>query len=74
MKLGQAAGSDADWAAFVRRYRSEMAEPDASRSLDLLATLSHGSHFSLGCYCEQEARCHRSILRELLLQRGATLA
>lgn len=73
MKLGQAAGSDADWAAFARRYRSEMAEPDASRSLDLLATLSHGAHFSLGCYCEHEARCHRSILRELLVQRGAAV-
>ena len=74
MKLGQAADDERGWAAFAKRYRGEMAEPDASRSLDLLATLSHGAHFSLGCYCEQESRCHRSILRELLQQRGAALA
>jgi uncharacterized protein YeaO (DUF488 family) len=74
MKLGQAAADERGWAAFAKRYRSEMAEPEASRSLDLLATLSHGAHFSLGCYCEQESRCHRSILRELLQQRGAALA
>ena len=74
MKLGQAAGDAPGWALFGKRYRAEMAAPDASRSLDLLATLSHGANFSLGCYCEHEARCHRSILRELLAQRGATLA
>ncbi|MBX3655564.1 MAG: DUF488 family protein [Ramlibacter sp.] len=76
MQLGQAAqasGSDRDWAAFRRKYRSEMAEPDASRSLDLLAALSHGASFSVGCYCENEARCHRSLLRELLAERGAAL-
>ena len=74
MKLGQAASDERTWAAFAKRYRAEMAAPDAARSLDLLAMLSHGAHFSLGCYCEQESRCHRSILRELLQQRGADLA
>ena len=74
MQLGQAVASDKDWAAFRKKYRSEMAEPDASRSLDLLAALSHGSHFAMGCYCENEARCHRSLLRELLAERGASLA
>lgn len=74
MALGQAAVSDKDWAAFRKKYRGEMAEADASRSLDLLAALSHGSNFSVGCYCENEARCHRSLLRELLAERGAKLS
>ncbi len=74
MQLGQAVESDKDWAVFRRKYRSEMAEPDASRTLDLLAALSHGSHFAMGCYCENEARCHRSLLRELLSERGAAIA
>jgi len=74
MALGQAVESDKDWAAFRKKYRGEMAEADASRSLDLLAALSHSSHFAMGCYCENEARCHRSLLRELLLERGAALA
>ena len=74
MQLGQAVVSDKDWAAFRKKYRSEMAEPDASRSLDLLAALSHQSQFSMGCYCENEARCHRSLLRELLSERGAAIA
>ena len=74
MKLGQAATDERGWAAFAQRYRAEMAAPDAARSLDLLAALSHGAHFALGCYCENEARCHRSILRDLLQQRGAALA
>jgi uncharacterized protein YeaO (DUF488 family) len=75
MKLGQQAGDDAAaWKAFAKRFRAEMAAPDASRSLDLLATLSHGANFSLGCYCVDEARCHRSILRALLQQRDAVLA
>jgi uncharacterized protein YeaO (DUF488 family) len=77
MQLGQAALSGADgerqWAAFGRKYRSEMARPDVARSLDLLAALSHTANFSVGCYCENEARCHRSLLRELLQQRGATI-
>ncbi len=74
MKLGQAAQTDKDWAAFKKKYRSEMAEADASRNLDLLATLSHSSNFSVGCYCEDEAHCHRSVLRELLQERGAKMA
>lgn len=74
MALGQAAESDKDWAAFKKKYRSEMAEADASRSLDLLAALSKSSNFSVGCYCENENRCHRSLLRELLSERGAKVA
>jgi len=73
MKQGRAAESEKDWGAFVRKYRAEMADPEKSRILDLLAALSHGTNFSVGCYCENEARCHRSILRELLAQRGAEL-
>ena len=74
MKLGQAVESDKDWAAFSKKYRAEMAEPDASRNLDLLAALSHNANFAMGCYCENEARCHRSLLRDLLKERGALLA
>lgn len=73
MKLGRAAESGKDWAVFVKKYRAEMANPDKSRILDLLAALSHDTNFSVGCYCENEARCHRSILRELLSERGARL-
>ena len=73
VQLGQAAQSAADWAAFKKKYRREMAGPEASRSLDLLAALSHGSAFSVGCYCEHEAQCHRSVLCELLTERGARL-
>jgi uncharacterized protein YeaO (DUF488 family) len=73
MKLGRAAGSEREWKAFERRYRSEMADPGASRTLDLLAALSRSADFSVGCYCEDEARCHRSVLRELLAARGAKL-
>ena len=71
LKLGRAAQTDAEWAAFSRRYRREMAGPDAARTLDLLAALSHHASFSVGCYCEDEHRCHRSLLRELLAARGA---
>lgn len=74
MKLGLAADDAAAWRAFDKRFRAEMAEPDAARSLDLLAALSHQADFSLGCYCEQEARCHRSILRALLEARGAKIS
>ena len=74
MALGQAAESDKDWAAFKKKYRGDMAEADASRSLDLLAALSQSSNFSVGCYCENEDRCHRSLLRELLGERGAKVA
>ena len=73
MKLGRAAESEKDWAAFIRKYRAEMADPEKSRILDLLAALSHGTNFSVGCYCENEARCHRSVLRELLAKREAEI-
>jgi uncharacterized protein YeaO (DUF488 family) len=71
MKLGQGARTEKAWQAFLRRYRAEMARPDQSRILDLLAALSHGTNFSVGCYCADEDRCHRSVLRALLLERGA---
>ena len=71
MKLGQAAQTPAEWAAFIRKYRAEMAAPDASHSLELLAALSQHSNFSVGCYCENEAHCHRSALRALLIENGA---
>lgn len=71
MKIGRAAASDREWAVFVKRYRAEMADPEKSRVLDLLAALSHQTNFSVGCYCENEARCHRSVLRALLAERGA---
>jgi uncharacterized protein YeaO (DUF488 family) len=74
MALGQQATDDKDWQAFVKKFKAEMAQPEASRSLDLLATLSHDAHFSVGCYCEHEARCHRSVLRALLAERGAVFA
>ncbi len=62
------------WQSFVRRYRAEMKRPDAAHLLDMLASLSHQTHFSVGCYCEDERRCHRAVLRELLRERGARLA
>jgi uncharacterized protein YeaO (DUF488 family) len=71
IKLAQASTSPRQWAAFARRYRAEMAGTDNSRVIDLLAALSHTTTFSVGCYCEDESRCHRSILRQLLLARGA---
>ncbi len=73
VKLGLGAKSQREWNAFVKRYRAEMAIPEKSRVLDLLAALSHESNFSVGCYCEDESRCHRSILRELLRDRGAKI-
>ena len=71
VKLGQGAKSEREWAAFARRYRAEMAAPEASRVLDVLAALSRNADFSVGCYCADESRCHRSVLRELLRARGA---
>ena len=73
MKLGQAAATPAEWAAFVRKYRSEMGTPDAGHAIALLAALSHGTNFSVGCYCEDESHCHRSVLRELLADQGADI-
>jgi uncharacterized protein YeaO (DUF488 family) len=74
MKLAQHAKTDAQWAVFVRKYRSEMAQPERAHAIELLAVLSHGADFSVGCYCEDEARCHRSVLRELLRDMGAKFA
>lgn len=71
LKLGLAATTPAEWAAFMRKYRAEMATPEAGHALGLLATLSHTSHFSVGCYCEHESHCHRSVLRVLLAEKGA---
>lgn len=73
MKIGQAVETAAQWSKFARLYRREMSAPEASRTLDLLAALSHHTNFSVGCYCENESRCHRSLLRELLKARGAAL-
>jgi uncharacterized protein YeaO (DUF488 family) len=74
MKLGVAAETEAQWVAFAKKYRAEMAEADARRTIELLAVLSHTSDFSVGCYCAREERCHRSILRQLLLDAGAKIA
>ena len=73
MKLGQNAKTDKEWLAFMKKYRQEMAAPENARTLDLLAALSHGADFSVGCYCADEARCHRSVLRELLQEKGAAI-
>ena len=71
VKQALGAESAKDWDSFVRAFRKEMSEPAASRTLDLLAGLSHDANFSLGCYCEDESRCHRSVLRALLTERKA---
>jgi len=71
IKLGQAAETPAQWATFIKKYRAEMSKPEANHALELLARLSHSTDFSVGCYCESEAHCHRSALRALLLQKGA---
>jgi uncharacterized protein YeaO (DUF488 family) len=70
----QAAGRPAAWRSFVRRYRSEMGRPEARHLLDLLAALSRDADLSVGCYCASGASCHRSVLRDLLAERGARLA
>lgn len=67
------ASDEKAWVTFRRKFRHEMSELDRSRELDMLAALSHQTNFSLGCYCEDENRCHRSVLRELLLDRGAKI-
>ena len=74
MKLGQAATSDAQWQAFAKAFRREMKAPEASRSIELLAVMSRQANFSLGCYCENEAHCHRAVLKELLEEAGAVFA
>jgi uncharacterized protein YeaO (DUF488 family) len=74
VKQALAAQDQKAWATFVKKYRAEMAQPDAARLIDLLAGLSKQTDFSVGCYCEEESHCHRSVLRELLRERGAKLA
>ncbi|MBB5543862.1 DUF488 domain-containing protein [Paraburkholderia fungorum] len=73
IKDAKAAASDAEWRAFAKKFRAQMNDGDASKVLDLLAALSQTTHFSVGCYCEDENRCHRSILRQLLNERGALI-
>ena len=74
VKQAHEAKTTADWGAFFRHYRAEMKAPDAAHALDLLAALSQHSDIAVGCYCEDEAHCHRKALRELLVARGAKLA
>jgi len=71
--LAQRSQDERSWRVFARKFRAEMNKPDAARILDVLAALSHQTNFSLGCYCENEERCHRSILKQLLTARGAEL-
>ncbi len=74
VKQALTARSERDWNRFVKLYRSEMASPTARHTLDLLSVLSHQANFSVGCYCADESHCHRSVLRELLLERGAQMS
>ncbi|HZX31773.1 MAG TPA: DUF488 family protein [Rhodocyclaceae bacterium] len=73
VKTAQAAATDREWADFAKKYRTEMAAPENAHTLDLLAALSHQTDFSVGCYCADESRCHRSVLRALLRERGADI-
>ena len=74
MKIGKAVETDKQWRAFAKKYRAEMAMPENARILELLADLSRHTNFSVGCYCENEARCHRSILKKILIEKGAKVA
>jgi len=71
LKQAQAADDEKSWRTFKRKFLAEMKSPEASKDLDLLAALSHQTNMAIGCYCKDESRCHRSILRELLVKRGA---
>jgi uncharacterized protein YeaO (DUF488 family) len=73
VELGRKAESPEQWSAFRRKYRAEMASPEARHDLELLAALSHTANFSVGCYCKDEERCHRSVLRQLLVENGARI-
>ena len=73
MKLSQEAATPGQWAKFAAKYTAEMSSPEATHSLGLLAALSRSSNFSVGCYCEDEAHCHRSVLRALLIEKGAKI-
>jgi uncharacterized protein YeaO (DUF488 family) len=74
LKQAQSATTPSEWQAFIRKYRKEMSAPDNTRLLTLLATLSQATNLAVGCYCADEAHCHRSVLRELLAEQGATFA
>lgn len=73
MKLGQSVETDAQWRIFEKKYKSEMKDPEKMRTIDLLAEMSKQTNFSVGCYCANESRCHRSILRDLLQEAGAEI-
>lgn len=73
MDLAHQASTPREWQLFKKKYRAEMSTPENSRTLDVLAALSHHADFSVGCYCEDEAHCHRSVLRELLIEKGADI-
>ena len=73
IKLGQGARTSTEWARFAKKYRAEMATAENSRTIELLAVLSHQTNFSVGCYCENEEHCHRSVLHKLLAEKGAKL-
>jgi uncharacterized protein YeaO (DUF488 family) len=73
MAKGRAAGTEAEWGSFIRKFRAEMNRDDCVRLLDLLAALSRTANFAVGCYCEDESHCHRSVLRQLLEERGAAI-
>jgi uncharacterized protein YeaO (DUF488 family) len=73
MKAGRTARNEKEWSLFLKKFKSEMSSSEADKILDLLAALSHQTNFSIGCYCEDESRCHRSVLRELLATRGADI-
>jgi len=73
MKLALRAQTPKAWAQFFKKYRAEMQTPENSRTLDVLAALSQHANFSLGCYCADESRCHRSVLRAMLVERGASM-
>ncbi len=73
LKVARAVSDERGWRSFERRYRAEMKRPEVGRIWDLLAALSHSASFSIGCYCEDESRCHRSVMRQLLAERGASI-
>ena len=74
LKLGRAVDEEKRWRTFARKYRAEMNRTEKRRLLDLLAAISRQTNFSVGCYCVDESKCHRSLLRELLTERGALFA
>ena len=74
MKEGRAARNEKQWSAFLKKFRAEITGSESDKILDVLAALSHQTHLSMGCYCEEESHCHRSVLRELLMARGADMA